>query len=86
MGQIGSIRFRFGSNSVRIISDFGSTRVVIILGWFNFGFRVEIGSTFFPVGSGLISGHSVRVIRIGSLLPGPMKIRVFQSSGIFAVA
>jgi len=31
------------------------------LGQFNFGFRVEIGSTLSHVGSGLVSGCSVRV-------------------------
>ena len=70
MGQIGSIRFWFNLDSVRIISDFGSTRIVTVLIRFNFEFRVEIGSTFLHVGSGSISDHSVRVIRTGILLPG----------------
>jgi len=79
MGQIGSIRFRFGSDSVRVISDFGSTRVVIVLGRFgfgsfNFGFRVEIGSTFFHVGSGSISGHSDRVTFARSTLQCPVSL------------
>ena len=61
----------------QVISYFGSIRVIpvsgrvsSILGWFNFGFRVEIGSTFSHVGLDLISSCLVRVVRFGSLLPG----------------
>jgi len=42
----------------------------MVLGRFNFRFRVEIGSTFSYVGSGLVSGHSILVNWIGSLLSG----------------
>ena len=69
---IGLIRVRVSSDSVRVSSDFGSLQFCFgsVLGRFNFGFRVEIGSTLFHVGSGLISNCSVRIVQYGSLLPG----------------
>jgi len=76
MGHIGSTKFRVSSDSVRVISDFGLNWIIIVLGQFNFEFRIEISSTFSYVGSGLVSGHSVQVNWIGLLLPGlsPSKV------------
>ena len=45
LGQFGLLQFQIGS----------------VLDRFNFKFRVEIGSTLPHVGSGLVSGHSIRV-------------------------
>jgi len=72
MGQIGSIIFWVSSDSIRVVSDFGSLQfwVGLVLGGFNFGFRLEIGSTLSHVASGLVSGRSIQVNRIGLLLPG----------------
>ena len=69
---IGSIRVRVSSESIRAISNFGSLqfRVGSILGRFDFGFQVEIGSTLSHVGSGPVLGRSVWVIQFGSLLLG----------------
>jgi len=71
---IGSIRVPVGSDPIRVISNFGSIRAIIISGRFGFGtvqFRISgrNRSTLSHVGSGLVSGCSVRVVQSGSLLP-----------------
>ena len=43
-------------------------------GLVQFWFRVKIGSGLSDVGSGPISGHSVRFIRFGSILPGLVEV------------
>jgi len=61
MSHIGSTRVWVGSDLVRVISDFGLNRTIMVLGQLNFEFQIEIGLTFSVVGSGLVSSHSVRV-------------------------
>ena len=57
---IGSIRVRVSSDSIQVISDFGSILVITISGWFGFRLvRIEIDLTLSHVGSGLISGCSI---------------------------
>ena len=61
---IGSIRVQVSSDLIWVISNFKSLQFWVgsVLGQFNFGFRVEIGSNLSHVGSGLISDRSVQVI------------------------
>jgi len=49
MGHIGSTRFRFSSDLVRVISDFGLNRVIMVLDRFGFGsgqFRISSRNRF----------------------------------------
>ena len=64
-------RFDFGLGHF----GFGLIRVNTTSGRFGSGsvqfwFRIEFGSDLSDVGSGLVSGRSVRFIRFGSVLPG----------------
>jgi len=64
-----SIRVQVSSDSIKVISDFGSLQFesVRFNFRFNFGFRVEIGSTLSNGGLGLVSDRSVRVTFVRSI-------------------